>query len=190
MKESINFPFQTTSGDITATAGRVVGALGASATTAPAVVMPSVITTAVGNVGGGEDVLQLYALPANSFSAAGKGVHVVQSGTIANNANPKTLKSYFGTVAIVTQALTVAIAGTWRVEFDVVSTGSSTQDYAGLLTYQGAAGVTISTPFHGTLTQTQTNALNIACTGTVTDGGGGINNNDIVQEYQRTDFFG
>lgn len=40
----------------------------------------------------------------------------------------------------------------------------------------------------GTATQTDTSAITIKCTGTVTDGGGGINNNDIVQEYMRVTY--
>jgi hypothetical protein len=140
---------------------------------------PTVTTAAVGNVGADEDNLITYTLPANTLNDTGKGVRITAWGTTANNSNPKTVKLYFGS-AILTTALTVSQVGTWRITADVYRTGSSTQDYSAQLLQGGAT--TLVDAEGGSLTETDTAAITIKCTGTVTDGGGGINNNDIVQE--------
>ena len=145
-------------------------------------------TTAVGNVGGGTDVLMTHDLITNTLSVVGKGVSVVQSGITANNSNPKTLVSQVGGQTLVSQALTVSIAGEWMIEYDLVSTGVDTQRYVGRLTWESAAGVWATVLFKGTLALNDGAAITVRCTGTVTDGGGGINNDDIVQEYLRIQY--
>lgn len=141
--------------------------------------IPAVTTTAVGNVGAGEDNLQSLSLPASTLRAAGSGVRITAWGTTANNSNPKTVKLYFGS-AILTTALTVSQAGKWHIEALVFSTGTDTQDYVSKLNEYGTA--TQTDMENGALTEDDGAAVVIKCTGTVTDGGGGINNNDIVQE--------
>ena len=136
--------------------------------------------TAVGNAAGGEDTLITYDLPAGSLSVAGRGVHITAFGHTANNSNPKTVKLYFGTVAIISTALTISQAGYWRIESDVVSTGTDAQDETTQLVQGGTT--TIVDVESGNISQNDGAAITIKCTGTVTDGGGGINNNDIQQE--------
>jgi hypothetical protein len=137
-------------------------------------------TTAVGNVGGGEDDLMTYSLPLNSMNAATKGVRITAWGTTANNSNPKTVILYFGTAAILTTALTVSQAGVWRINAEVLSTGTDIQQYVTQLVQGGTT--TLVDAEQGTAAQDDGAAITIKCTGTVTDGGGGINNDDIVQE--------
>jgi hypothetical protein len=139
----------------------------------------NVNTSAVGNVGGGEDDLMTYALPKSAIPSAGKGVRITSWGTTANNSNPKTVKLYFGSQVILTKALTVSQAGVWRSVAEVFSTGSSTQAYDAQLLQGGTT--TLTEVESGTASQTDTSAITIKATGTVTDGGGGINNNDIQQ---------
>ena len=136
----------------------------------------SVNTTAVGNTGSGEDDLQTYSLPLNSLSAAAKGVHITAWGTTANNANAKTIKLYFGSVAILTNALTASIAGTWRIEADVFSTGTDAQDAIAALSTLGAAGVALNDLEFTTLTQDDGAAIVIKTTGEAVD------NNDILSQ--------
>lgn len=136
----------------------------------------TVNTTAVGNVGAGEDDLMTYSLPASALKAAGVGVHITVWGTTASNANAKTLKLYFGTAVILTNALTISIAGVWRVEADVFSTGIDTQDYVSQLVTTGTAGVALNDIEVGSLTQDDGAAITIKCTGEATS------NNDIIQE--------
>lgn len=138
--------------------------------------------TAVGNVGGGTDTLQTDSLPASFFAVTGRGAHVTQAGTAANNSNPKTLVSQVGGQTLVSQALTVSVAGEWRLEYNIFSTGTNTQYYEGFLDYESAAGVWTTVVFQGTLALTASSAQAVRCTGTVTDGGGGINNDDISQK--------
>jgi hypothetical protein len=142
--------------------------------------LKGIVTTNVGNVGGGEDDLMTFSVAANSLHSTGIGIRITAWGTAANNANPKTVKLYFGSVAILTQALTVSQVGTWRIDATVAKTGANAQDYSAQLVQGGTT--TLVDAESGTLTQTDTAAITVKCTGTVTDGGGGINNNDIVQE--------
>lgn len=139
----------------------------------------TVVSTGVGNVGGGTDDLISYTLPAGVLSVTGRALRIRAWGITANNSNPKTITLNVGSQTVMTQALTVSIAGTWRIEATVIRTGDSTQDvFAELL--QLATIVHKQTATAGT--QTDTSAIVIKCTGTVTDGGGGINNDDLVNE--------
>jgi hypothetical protein len=167
----------STSGNYIKLAGSGTGGWGGISATL------SILTTAVGNVGTGEDDLQSYAMPADILLTNGRGVVIDVYGTVANNANTKQIKLYFGTVAIVDQALTVSQVGKFHIRAEVIRTGTDAQDYSYHLTQTG------TTAIHdvgvGTLTQDDGAAITIKTTGTVTDGGGGVNNNDIVVEYTR-----
>jgi hypothetical protein len=141
---------------------------------------PTVTNTAVGNVGTGEDDLISRSLNANTLDVNTRGVRITAWGTTANNSNTKEVKLYFGSVAILTTALTVSQAGKWFIEALVFRVAPSTQDYVAKLNEFGATAQTDME--NGTTTETDTAAITIKCTGTVTDGGGGVNNNDIVNE--------
>ena len=145
----------------------------------------SVNTTAVGNVGAGEDDLMTYPMPTDSFSAAGKGVWIRMSGTIANTAETKTIKAYFGSVAVLTYAFTVNIAAEWRIDIEVTSTGTDAQDYTAELRTVGTAGVALIDIESGTLTQNDGAAITIKATADV---GAPSTNDGIVQNYMRVQF--
>lgn len=133
----------------------------------------NVNTTAVGNVGSGEDNLMTYSLPANALSSTGRCVRVTAWGTSANNGNAKTLKFYFGSLAF-TVSLTTSQAGRWRLVAEIIRTGSSTQDYV-VQVVEGSGG-TAQDVESGALTETETSAITIKCTGEATS------NDDITQE--------
>ncbi len=158
------------------TPGMVGTALYGQAHVVDGVARCAVRSTAVGNVTTGEDNLITYALPASAMPTRDTGVHVTAWGTTANNANAKTIKLYFGSQVILTNALTVSIAGLWRIEADVVSTGTDTQDYVSQLVTTGTAGVALNDIEIGTATQDDGAAITIKCTGEATA------TNDIVQE--------
>jgi hypothetical protein len=84
--------------------------------------------TAVGNVTTGEDNLITQALTADTLNATKQGLYFESWGVTANNANTKTVKFYFGATAVLTQALTASIAGSWSISGYVWRTGSDTQD--------------------------------------------------------------
>ena len=136
-------------------------------------------TTAVGTTTAGPDDLMTYTMPLNSFSAAGKGVHITVWGTTLNNAETKSLILYFGTQAILTNALTASIAGVWRIDADVFSTGTDTQDYVAQLATTGTAGVALNDIEAGSATQDDGATITIKCTGTI---GAPSTANGIVQE--------
>lgn len=136
----------------------------------------SVRTTAVGNVGTGEDNLQSSVIPANTLNAAGKGVRITAWGTFANNANAKTLKLLFGSATILTNALTTNVAGSWHIQALVFSTNADAQDYVAKLSTIGALSAAVNDIEVGTATQDDGASITIKCTGT------GTNDNDIVQE--------
>jgi hypothetical protein len=152
---------------------------GSTTTVAPLVAIANINTTAVGNVGAGEDTLITYSFPANAFSVTNLGVRITAWGTNANNANNKIIKLYFGTAAIVTST-TAAHVLTWRAEALVVRTGASTQDALARLTI----GLAINTHTFTAITQTDTSAITIKMTGE------GVADNDIVCEGMLIEFIG
>ena len=137
-------------------------------------------TTAVGNVGAGEDDLITYSLPADALSGNGKGIRIRAWGTGANNANIKTLKLYFGTQIIQTTSLTVSQVDTWYVEATVWRTGVDTQDWQSILIEGGTA--TLTEVENGTAIQDDGVAIVIKTTGEATA------TNDIVCEGQFVEF--
>jgi hypothetical protein len=160
--------------------GRVLRAqMGTSASDGNAITKATLNTTAVGNVGGGTDDLMTYTLPANALSANGKAVEIHAWGTTASNTNPKTVTLNFGGTAIVTNALTVSVAGVWSIRATVVRTGAGAQTAIAVLNANNTVPVD---PEYTTPAETETGAIVIKCTGTVTDGGGGINDDDISQK--------
>lgn len=133
----------------------------------------SVKHAAVGNVGAGEDDLITYTLPAGVLAADGETVRIKAWGTTVNNANTKTLKLYFGSAVILTNALTISAAGKWVLEAVVVRTGTDIQDYMAELRETGTGNSDIE---NGTATQDDGASIIIKCTGTATS------NDDIKQE--------
>lgn len=149
----------------------------AASTIIDKVAVANVNTTAVGNVGIGEDNLITYSLSANSLDAAGKGIRVTAWGTKANNGNAKTVKIYFGSTAMATLALATGIAGQWSAQAVIFSTGVDTQTYNATLQEHNTAFSNSILIDHGVSTSAQDDgaAIIIKCTGT------GTSNNDIVQ---------
>ena len=159
-------------------------AMGTGAGTATVISVANINITAVGNTGIGEDNLITYSLPANSLSANGKALRITAWGTLANNANLKTLKLYFG-AAIINAGLnmTVNIDGRWIVKGLVIRTGTSAQDYNSI-TSETTSGFGTAKHFGvtGTATEVETGAITIKCTGEATA------DNDIVQEGMIVEF--
>lgn len=149
--------------------------IGQAALVAEGIGKCDVNTTAVGNVGTGEDNLITYSLPLKALYKTKSFVRYTAWGTTANNANAKTLKVYFGTQLMATVTLAVSIAGTWRVVCEIFKTGASTQAYVATV-IEGAASAAYPTVQQGTASQTDTAAIVLKCTGEATD------NNDIIEK--------
>jgi len=139
------------------------------------------------NVGAAESDLMAYNLQPYTLSIRGntylalnyRGIHIVQHGRQISNANAKTLKMYIGGTQILSEALTVSVAGNWRIEVDVVGTAASTQEYFGKATFTGAAGLEYTKTFLGTLALDSTAEITVKCTGT------GVADGDIYSEFQK-----
>jgi hypothetical protein len=143
----------------------------------------NVQTTQVGNVGVGEDDLMSYSLPASSLVVTGRGVRWNASGALANNANAKTIKLYFG-ATMLTAACATSIAANWFATVHVYRTGSSAQRYVVRLEVIDTGTNAVSNIFtaQGTLTQTESGAITIKATGEATS------NDDIVQNTSIIEF--
>jgi hypothetical protein len=131
-------------------------------------------TSAVGNAGGGEDVLMTYTLPANTL-AAGKPIKVTAFGTGANNANAKTVNLYFGTLnATGAISLLASVANVWKAEMIIIPTARNAQIvYADLFRLSALLAETGGKTFN-TATETDTAGIVIKATAT------GVSDNDII----------
>lgn len=132
--------------------------------------------TNVGNIGTGEDNLMTYTMPANTFVMDGQVLQIRAFGTLAANANSKTLRFYFGAGNTAIPAISVSTRTAWMCQVDVVRTGVDAQDV------NGHFMVTDSTPttsehhlFQMSTTADDGAGITIKLTGTATA------NNDIVQ---------
>jgi hypothetical protein len=84
-------------------------------------------TTAVGNVGGGEDNLMTYSLPASTLATNGSYAEFEMNFQFATNANSKELKIYFGTDVIYDYSGISLAGGGMTVRGKIYRTGSATQ---------------------------------------------------------------
>lgn len=134
----------------------------------------SASTTAVGNVGTGEDTLITYTLPAGSMGTNLDRVTGRVSGTFASNANNKRIRLYFGTTAIFDTTALAFNGGNWVADFEVIRV-SNTQQKASVTFSSSNALLPVSAKYT-LVAMTLTSSQVIRCTGEATS------NNDVVQE--------
>jgi hypothetical protein len=126
-----------------------------------------------------EDALQSYSLPANSLDQAGRCVRISAWGTLANNADSKIIRLYFGASVISSGSLTLANVN-WVAEMIVCKTGSSTQSVRGTM----QVGTTLIPPYWNAGTDTDASAITIKTTGQA----GTTNASDIVSKGQLVEY--
>jgi hypothetical protein len=135
--------------------------------------------TAVGNITTGEDDLMSTTIPANTLTEVGDRVMIRAWGTTANNANTKTIKLYFGSATVVSQALTASQVGKWLIEAIVCRVSLNVQEAHALIVE--SIGTTLAAAKHAqeitALTATETASITVKCTGTSS-----ASTDDIVQE--------
>lgn len=137
-------------------------------------------TTPVGNIGVGADDLITYSLPANMMKNNGDYLEVEGWGTLAANANSKTITVNFGSQVIYTTAANAANGGSWSFRAKIVRLTETTQSIdvdflSNNTTLQNDANYpTVTTDG----TQDLTTAIAIKCTGEAVD------DNDIIQQIQ------
>lgn len=128
-----------------------------------------------------EDTLFTFTLPANTLDATNRGLRVRAFGTVANNADTKTIRLRFG--ASVTYSITAptSTAASWFAEGWIIKTGGGAQTSS----FHGQAGSTVVNPSTIAGTEAETGAIVIRVTGQAGTG----NANDILAnamtiEYQ------
>jgi len=137
-------------------------------------------TTAVGNVGTGEDDLITFLLEKNTMQNDGDTLEIRTFGVFANNTNTKTLKIYLGSTVIFSlTGTTTAFQGKeWCADTTIIKDGSSSQK---IVTSFGTNGVVFSEVTAAT--EDLTSANTIKCTGEATT------TNDVVQSGLVIKFF-
>lgn len=134
------------------------------------IIVPYVNTTAVGNVGAGEDDLMVYTMPANILNVDAEYVSVQAFGDYAANANTKIIKMFFGATEMGTSGAVSLNGVGWSMQGTIIRTGASTQ----LANYSkidaNSSRITNTTP-----AEDLTTPIIIKCTGE------GVADNDIVQ---------
>jgi hypothetical protein len=122
-------------------------------------------TTPVGNVGGGEDDLMSYVLPAGLLATDGWGIEIVGGFTTAANTNTKYGRLYFGATAVATVFGEYNGFG-WLLRTVVIRTGATAQ-------IAFADGFLVGT--YAAPAETLSGTVTIKATGT------GTSNDDVVQ---------
>jgi len=137
-------------------------------------------TTAVGNVGTGEDDLRSYSVPANTLATNGDYLEFEAGGTILNNANSKRLRAYFGATVIFDSTTTGGIptntAGNWYMRGKIIQTGAATQKAVVQVSTNMSAWTTLCT--YSTPAATLSGAVTLKLTAEC-----GSTNNNISQEF-------
>jgi len=155
---------------------------GASSSTTPGRPVVSFLRnlTPVGNVGTGEDDLQTVSLPANSLDTDfASALRITSWGTVAANANTKTIKLYFGSTLLCTIASATALNdGAWYFEATVIRTGAGNQEVIA----EGRAKAVGATAAAYTITAiTQSNpAQALGSAVTIKTTGEAVSNSDII----------
>lgn len=134
----------------------------------------NVNTTAVGNVGAGEDNLIVYTVPANTLLTNSDFLDFEFFGTFAANANNKRIKAYFGATVIFDSGAQAQNGGSWKITGKIIRTGGSTQKVL-------VEATSSSTLFMNTTTYTAT-ALTLSTTNDLKVTGEATSDNDIVNE--------
>lgn len=139
----------------------------------------NVNTTAVGNVGTGEDNLISYTVPAATLATNGDHLEFEAAGTFAATANDKRIKVKFGAATILdTGVLAITAAGDWQLRGKIIRTGAATQKCVVAFTSTDAA--LRVWPDYATAAETLSGTVVLKLTGEATA------NNDVVQELMVT----
>lgn len=132
-------------------------------------------TTAVGNVGAGEDDLITYSVPASTLGTNGDYITFDMAGTFAANANTKRVRIKFGATTLFDTTALIFNGVDWRAEGKIIRTGATTQK--AICTFSSATTLLTQIADYTTPGETLSGAITLKATGEATS------NNDIVQEF-------
>ena len=136
----------------------------------------NVNTTAVGNVGLGEDDLTTYSVGANTLSTNGDYLSFEASGNFAATINNKRVRVKFGATTLFdTGARAITTANDWRLHGTIVRTGASA--FRAAVEFSSSSSVLSSSADYTTGTDDLTTSLTLKLTGEATA------NDDVLQNY-------
>lgn len=140
---------------------------------APRMVL-KVNSTAVGNVGTGEDDLITYSVPANTLRTDGQYLRFEMAGTFAATGNDKRVRIKFGSTTLLdTDAIATSDLGGWIARGTILRTGAATQ----LCMTEFYSLDYFAPPTFVAATETLSGALTLKATGEATA------NDDIIQKF-------
>lgn len=120
--------------------------------------------TSSGCISTGETDFDTFTLDANQLNNSGDAIHVIAWGTVANNANVKTLKFYFGTTSQ-SFVLPASTATNWKL--DVWMCAATPTSQVGIAHCQaGVIATATSDVFNITSTQNSRNTIVVKTSGT------------------------
>lgn len=134
--------------------------------------------TTIGNIGGGDDDLQTWTIPANLL-VDGSEIEIWAETNTAGNANAKTLKIWVGGSAITINTVTTNPNGITFITQGRIRFRSSTTVRYNLITHISGAGAAIETILNGNMTTTIDTTADMVIKFT----GQGTNDNDITQRW-------
>lgn len=159
----------------TLTVTKVLVKAGSSSSTAKVGGTLTTSTTAVGNVGAGEDDLITYSVPASTLGTNLDYIEFDMGGTFAANANTKRVRIKFGATTLFDTTALIFNGVDWRAEGKIIRTGATTQK--AICTFSSATTLLTQIADYTTPGETLSGAVTLKATGEATS------NNDIVQEY-------
>lgn len=159
---------------VIADGGAVTAKAGGSTSLGPIGVVLKVNTTAVGNVGAGEDDLITYSVPASTLGTNGNYLEFEVFGTFAANANSKQVKVKYGATTLLASSAQTQNGGTWSISGKIVRTGAATQIASVNSSYDAANFQNLTN--YTTPAETLSGAITLKCTGEA------VADNDIIQK--------
>ena len=130
-------------------------------------------TTAVGNVGAGEDTLNTWTIPASTLAVNGESLEIEKAFSFAANANNKQLKIKFGATTIYASGAVAQNGGSAIFNIRIVRTSATTQDVYISSQLSASSLLPLPTPY-------QTTAETLSGTIVLLDTGEATANNDVV----------
>lgn len=131
-------------------------------------------STAVGNVGSGEDDLITYNIAGGTLGTNGEYIHWIATGQFGASLNNKRIRAYLGTSLLFdTGALAITAATDWSMEGEILRVDGTNQRSGARFT--SSSSVLSGFSQYAAPTETLSGALTLKLTGTATS------DNDIVQ---------
>jgi hypothetical protein len=138
-------------------------------------------TTERGNIGGGEDILITYPMPANVLNTKGQFLEVTAWGIVAANANNKRIKFKIGSTILLDTTAVAANSGSWVIDAKITRSGTNKEDCITKIVSSNT--LIIDSANYVEAAEDMTSNMNIFCTGEATA------DDDIVQKGMLVKWF-